>query len=202
MTLSQRSRSVIGVALCATALTGTSLAYADPATPPPESPTSAPVASTPLALRPTKSLEFAKDAPRSGFNWKVLAVVAIGVLGLWAWRQRAGAAPAADLPALRILRRTSIGVRSELLVVEMEGQRLLLGVTPSTIQSLYIAPLADDFDVAGDEPADPGSSRLLRAEIGRRPTEVDTGRARPARRSSQDFIEEQARGISALAERK
>jgi hypothetical protein len=50
---------------------------------------------------------------------------------------------------LAILRRTPVGFRSELVVVDVEGQRFLLGVTPHSIQSLATL----DSDSASEAPA-------------------------------------------------
>ena len=53
------------------------------------------------------------------------------------FRRRAGTKGTRDT-GLTIVRRTTVGLRSELLVVSVEGQRLLLGVTPHSIQSIAI----------------------------------------------------------------
>ena len=127
----------------------------------------------------------------------------LGAIGVWGWKQRSKAVPAGETPELRILRRTSIGVRSELLVVEMGGQRLLLGVTPNTIQNLYIASFAEDAMVVVPEAREvrdeePTSSAV---EIARRPSSSGAKR-RTLQLPLTDTVEEQARGIRAFAERK
>ena len=48
--------------------------------------------------------------------------------------------PAEVVKSLQVLKKLSVGVRSELLVVDVDGQRLLLGVTPSTITTLASIP--------------------------------------------------------------
>src|SRR5205085_2514422 len=79
----------------------------------------------------------------------IVALIAAG--GLWLWKRRArGAAPATKPP--KILARTSVGVRSELLVVEVEGQTMLIGVTPGSIQR--IAVLSASSEMAAAEPAE------------------------------------------------
>jgi flagellar protein FliO/FliZ len=97
------------------------------------------------------------------------------------------------------MRRLSVGARSELMVVEMNGQRLLLGVTPSSIQNLYILPSSDDVEAAADEP-DRAVSRPLPPEPART-QETTVTRPRAVRRQY-DVLEEQAAGIRAIVERK
>jgi flagellar biogenesis protein FliO len=102
----------------------------------------APAAATPLNLVPSKPLELAEPAPASNLGWKLGAMGLLAAAGFWAYTKKKNALPAtqAAIPEMRILRRTSVGVRSELLLVDLEGQRILLGVTPSNIQSLLIVP--------------------------------------------------------------
>ncbi len=63
---------------------------------------------------------------------------------------------------MAVLRRTSLGMRSELLLVEIEGQRLLLGVTPHGSQTLYVLP--DSQGKAPSPPASLGSSDSIDGE--------------------------------------
>lgn len=207
MTRARLFAAVIAVAVGASALTSSGVASADPG----GAVDVAPAAGTPLAVRPSKPLELADDAPRLGVAWKLGAIVVVGALAAWVWRQRSPVLQAQDLPSLRILRRTSIGVRSELLVIEMDGQRLLLGVTPTTIQNLYIAPLAEDERLATDEveavvePRAHATEPVRRArdpEPVRRARDPEPVLARSTRKQVVEAVEEQARGITAIAERK
>ncbi len=114
-------------------------------------------AATPLNLVPSKPLELAEPAPTSNLGWKLGAMGLLAAAGFWAYTKKKGATPAKleSIPEMRILRRTSVGVRSELLLVDLEGQRILLGVTPSNIQSLLIVPdsaMTDPIPV--EEPQD------------------------------------------------
>jgi flagellar protein FliO/FliZ len=121
------------LALGAIALTVPAWADSDPqgATP------SAAPTGTPLALRPSKPLELAPEPQHAGVGWKIVAgLVVVGGAFLYA-RKRARPGKAADAE-LTIVRRAAVGMRSELLVVNVEGQRLLIGVTPHSIQSLAI----------------------------------------------------------------
>jgi flagellar protein FliO/FliZ len=134
----------IGVAL--SVITLAAPAAADP----PAAPAPSDVG-TPLSLRPSKVLELAKEPERTSTGWKLAAVLALagGAAFYWRKRGRMASAPAGELT---IVRRASVGMRSELLVVNVEGQRLLIGVTPQSIQSLAI--LDHDEPAAESAPAD------------------------------------------------
>jgi len=166
--VSRRAIAVMSLALLATSLTRTghadtaataptaAAALTDPPTPPPAAnavpavPVDAKVTSTPLATRPSKPLALEPTPETPGNGWKALGIVVALAAGFFLWRrQRVARVVQGPLPELRILRRTAVAVRSELLLVEIEGQRLLLGVTPNAIQNLYIFP---ETEVA-EEPA-------------------------------------------------
>jgi len=184
----RRGLAVMALAIAASALTHS--AGAEPSAAP------APTTGTPLGVRPQKALDL---------GWKLAAVVLVGAGAAWAWRKRGAAVSLTETPSLRILRRTTIGVRSELLVVDIDGQRMLLGVTPSSIQNLYISPLPEGEADHEASPAAPevDDEPLPTRETRRLPT------ARPAARkalrsvqNSPEPVEEQARGLYAIAERK
>jgi flagellar biogenesis protein FliO len=115
--------------------------------------TSAPVAAatgaTPLTVRPTHPVTFASDPGHLGVGWKLALIgLALGG-GFWFWKRRApaGATPA---PKIRIVARQAVGVRSEILIVEIEGDRLLLGVTPQNIARIGDLPPEAYREVEGD----------------------------------------------------
>lgn len=193
----RRGLAVMALAIAASALTHS--AGAEPSAAP------APTTGTPLGVRPQKALDLAQEPPSTGLGWKLAAVVLVGAGAAWAWRKRGAAVSLTETPSLRILRRTTIGVRSELLVVDIDGQRMLLGVTPSSIQNLYISPLPEGEADHEASPAAPevDDEPLPTRETRRLPT------ARPAARkalrsvqNSPEPVEEQARGLYAIAERK
>jgi len=66
-------------------------------------------------------------------------------------RVSAWVCPAPD--RLRIVSRQRLGARQELLVVEWEGERLLLGVGPAFINPIHRKPAPEPtpFPVIGDE---------------------------------------------------
>ena len=102
-----------------------------------------PAAATPLAARPTRPLTLAPASDGTPVGYKILAGAGIAVAaGLWL-RGKRRAQPKAKTTAIGVVGRTSVGMRSELLVVEVEGTRLLVGMTPTTIQTLAVLDNAE-----------------------------------------------------------
>jgi flagellar biogenesis protein FliO len=131
---------VIAMALFATALTRS--ASADVPADAPVAAATASVAATPMAtplqVRPSAPLVLEPAPTGPGVGWKVLALFVAAGCGVWIWKKRAASSIDKRVPELRIIGRTSAGPRCELLLIELEGQRMLLGVTPQSIQNLYI----------------------------------------------------------------
>lgn len=135
-------------------------------------PTPAPAApERPLSLRKSPDQPLAmSSAPPSDGLWFKLGLCCLIVGGaVWLLRKRGLLAPPAKAQAMTILGRTSIGVRSELLLVEVEGQKLVLGVTPSTVSRLAVLPIdgdapstvARDLDPAEAVDQEPGFDEAL-----------------------------------------
>jgi flagellar biogenesis protein FliO len=124
---------------------------------------------TPLALRPGKPLELAHEPPRAGLGWKVLACIAI-LCGAAFYARRRLQPARVDDGRLTIVRRTAIGIRSELLVVHVEGQRLLIGVTPHAIQSLAVLDGDDAVSLPSEAPVAAADVAIdaARASVGER----------------------------------
>ena len=124
------------------------LAPPGPATAPPADTAT----TTPLAARPNPPAKPIALAPASeglGVGYKLLAIVAIGGAVALYLKKKRGARTAAAAPSkIDILARAGIGVRSQLVVVEVEGTRLLVGMTPSTIQTLAVLQTPEDDGVA------------------------------------------------------
>jgi flagellar protein FliO/FliZ len=107
-------------------------------------------ADRPLALRKAneKPLELVAP-PRSDGTWYKLGLCGLILAGAgWLLRKRGLLKPARDPHPMSIIGRTAIGVRSELIVVNIDGQKLLLGVTPSAISRLAVLPVADHPSLA------------------------------------------------------
>ncbi len=105
-----------------------------------------PDAATPLQMRPSPrwSLEPGSTHSSNGL-WRALGIaLAAGcVVALWMVRTKRVAQPSDS--RLTVLRRVPVGVRSEIVLIELEGQHILLGVTPSGIRNLHVVadPVAD-----------------------------------------------------------
>jgi hypothetical protein len=109
---------------------------------------------TPLALRPEPTPLALKVEPESGSWWyKVLVAGLFGAVGLWFVRKRMAGGKPLPVAALRVVARQSIGMRSEIVLVEIEGnRRILLGVTPSSIRRLDVSERDEALDAAFAEP--------------------------------------------------
>ncbi|HVH43282.1 MAG TPA: flagellar biosynthetic protein FliO [Labilithrix sp.] len=149
---------------------------AAPAAPPPAAaPVAAPVAETPapapeapaptpLATRPAKPLSLANAPEHTPFGYKLLAGICVATAaGLWLTKSRRKKKIASIATRIDVVGRTSLGMRSELLVVDVEGTRLLVGMTPSAIQTLAVldSPVPEASEAAEaeaeEEPAAPVS---------------------------------------------
>jgi flagellar protein FliO/FliZ len=102
---------------------------------------------TGLPVRPTKPLELAPQPASTGTTYKALAAVAV-VAGAFFWvKKKHGAQTKADdAVSIRVLGRATIGMRSEIVIVEADGTRLLLGTTPSAIQTLAVLDAAPEAE--------------------------------------------------------
>jgi flagellar protein FliO/FliZ len=166
--------AVISLALSASLLTG--VALADDAN----------IAGTPLTLRGSKTAIANETAPTNvaGLLAKIGIVLTIGGAGAW-WflRRKQGDAKASSLRNIKIVTRTSVGLRQDLVWIEVAGQQLLLGVTPSqitTLAELDQAPtMEDEFFNAGDSPRTPTTAQKASRQDA-------TPRKEPPARSSRD----------------
>lgn len=109
-------------------------------------------AELPLALRPSKALTLAETPAPTPWPYKIIFGAAVLAAGALVWKKRrALAAKRTPTTPVRVLGKTSMGLRGELALVEVGGMRLLIGVTPSSMQTLAVLP--DDYaEVAEAEP--------------------------------------------------
>jgi len=125
--------------------------------PPPAAPPAAAEPAPPaLALRETRPITLAAEPAPLHWIYKLGFAGVIAAAGVVAWRRRkqtAGKSPARD--DVRVLSRTSFGLRGELAVVEVRGLKLLVGVTASSMQTLAIVP--EEEGDAGAEATDEAS---------------------------------------------
>ena len=195
--------AAIVVALGAIVLTRPARAQQDPPSSIAPDTSTPPAPVSPLVLRPAKPLALAPEAPHSSVAWKVVACLAILGGAAYYMRKRL-LPPRLDDGRLTIVRRTSIGMRSELLVVQVEGQRLLIGVTPHSIQSLAVLDGDDEALPRASEALEPGGSAvgerfaaMLQAADARAP-----GQRPEASPTADDAsLAGQARGLLALRRR-
>lgn len=116
----------------------------------------------PLALRPPTPLALAPQSEPIPWAYKFLFGAAIAAAGAIVWKKRRSlATKQATGTAVRVLGKTSMGLRGELALVEVGGMRLLVGVTPSSMQTLAVLP--DEFSEAAETAEETESPRALKA---------------------------------------
>lgn len=102
----------------------------------PETPkaSSAVTEGTALPVRKEKPLTLAQESSGTSATFKLASLALIVAGAFYVAKKRGLKLPrqAVQKP-MKVTARTSLGVRSELVVVEVDGQRLVLGVTPSNI---------------------------------------------------------------------
>ncbi|MFO0676835.1 MAG: flagellar biosynthetic protein FliO [Polyangiaceae bacterium] len=98
----------------------------------------------------------------SGPSRAVLVLVALGVVGVAiVLRRRTSKGSPLVVRPLAISARVAVGFRSELVVVEASGRRMLVGVTPNAIgllSELDPSPGEEDVESAATEGDEPGRS--------------------------------------------
>jgi flagellar biogenesis protein FliO len=150
--------SVIGL----TATVGLSTAAADELVGPPPvedaelSDPQPPAAQPELKLRKPADGPIALKPRDEGIGWGakvgMIGVAAVGAYLVYRRRNAGGAGlPLTPLP--KVLGRTALHGRSSLVVVEVEGQRLLLGVTPTQVTTLTV--LSDELKPGASEIEEP-----------------------------------------------
>ncbi len=107
-------------------------------------PTAAPEGQ-PLTLKPTHPLTLAPEPTGTPWYVKLLAFAGLAGAGFYFWRRHRMRQLGPDFGAsrLRVLSRASVGPRTELLVVEAAGTRVLLGVTAQAVSTLAVLPDGD-----------------------------------------------------------
>lgn len=172
-------KRLLASVLTSTLVTMSAGAWADDAhepAPPGAEPTQA---ATPLTTRASPPLSLAPTDQPSHVGYKLFAFVVV-VLGAGVWlRRKRGRALATPKARVDVLGRTSVGVRSELVVIEVDRTRLLVGVTPGTIQTLAVLDPAEPVEVAASTAelaAEPAEVAASPAELAAEPAgEGETG---------------------------
>lgn len=135
-------------------------------------------AATPLALKAEPTGASPHASSDLGIATKVGACALILGAAAWAFKRRRSAAKAdpGAKGALSLVSRLPLGARLEVCVIEVEGQRLVLGVTPQSICTLSVAGLEGAL-----VDTDPGPIEPRATEPRERPT-----LGAPAQRADRD----------------
>jgi len=125
-----------------------------------------------------------------GGGWKILAGFGGLGLALFLWKRRAPASTLSLGCEIQVVNRTSIGGKCELIVVDVGGQRMLLGATSGSVQYLAAidgpeAPAAGAADKTAGFESMFAAARSRTREKGAeaRPREMAAERPRDASRS-------------------
>ena len=84
----------------------------------------------------------------TGYRMLLASLVVLGVLGLWAWLMRRGVLTKRKQGAVTIETAVPLGERRSLVIVSIEGRRLLLGLTPASVS--LVTSLAPKGAAFGD----------------------------------------------------
>ncbi|MBI3144652.1 MAG: flagellar biosynthetic protein FliO [Pseudogulbenkiania sp.] len=99
-----------------------------------------------------------------------LAIVVLAIVGVaWLFRRLSGGM----LPGshrLRVVSGLMVGQRERVVIVELEGEWLVLGVTPQAVNLLTRLPRPDDADDVTAMPGDPFARWLKKALNASRPS--------------------------------
>ena len=110
---------------------------------------------TPLTTRASKPLQLAPKDEGTPFGYKLLAGLGLAAAaGLWLQKKKkdaGGEKKKKPASKIEILSRQSVGVRNELLVVDVEGTRLLVGMTPGAMQTLAVLESPESNTEVSDE---------------------------------------------------
>lgn len=136
-----------------------------------------PAAATPLTLKP-ESQASPRTSTDIGLATKVGACALIVGAGIWAFKRRRSAAKGdpAGKGALSLVSRLPLGARIEVCVVEVEGQRLVLGVTPQSICTLSVTGLESALVEEEPRAAQPRAAEPRAAEPPERPLQASATR--------------------------
>jgi flagellar biogenesis protein FliO len=158
-----------------------------------EAPDAAPQSPTWLAPKSTaKPPQAVAAAPHMSLGRSLIALVSVSILGGTALylRSKKNRAPKTRLAQLRVVGATKLGGRAQLILAEVNGRQILLGVTDASVRKLAWL----DSDVAEDaELLQAARPRLVSAAIDSNPrAERELGEPASAasapKRSFRDFL--------------
>ena len=154
---------LIGCVLCFWMMQSAAWAEA-PVSAPAETAATAEASNQPDAISPTATLHLKSDPVRSGgtsmgeaTGQMIIGLVAVlGLIFVLAWvAKRFNLAPGGATAHMKVVSSLSVGPKEKLLLVEVENQRLLLGVTTT-----QVSLIREMGDVPEAEPQSDFSSRM------------------------------------------
>jgi len=134
-----------------------------------------------LGVRPAHPLTLApaRESSDIGTKLAVMVVIAGAAFAFWKKRKNGGKVQGkSQTHTLNVTARARVGLRAEIVIVEVDGQTLLLGVTPQTIQTLSTLSDAGDLAEARELESVEGSANNNR--------DVRSARRGPARLAEDD----------------
>ena len=88
----------------------------------------------------------------SGYRMLIGSLIVLALLGLWAWLMKRGVLTKRANGAVTIETAVPLGERRSLVIVRVEGRRLLIGLTPASVSLVTsLDPRATGFDQALDQ---------------------------------------------------
>ena len=90
----------------------------------------------------------------SGFQMLTASLIVLALLGLWAWLMRRGVFTKRQQGAVTIETAVPLGERRSLVIVSIEGRRLLLGLTPASVSLVTSLDAASAAAVGFDKALD------------------------------------------------
>jgi len=117
-----------------------------------------------LALLQEPTLPFAGDPTVFGGRALLIAVIVVGLLAAAGWLLRRNAPAGRARRMVTVETAVSLGERRSLVIVSVEGRRLLLGLAPGHIS------LVTDLGAVAGTGATPSFGETLDASISSRPT--------------------------------
>lgn len=92
----------------------------------------------------------------TGYRMLVGSLIVLGLLGLWAWLMKRGVLTRRTSGAVTIETAVPLGERRSLVIVAVEGRRLLIGLTPASVSLVTnLEPRPVGFDRALEQAGQP-----------------------------------------------
>lgn len=94
----------------------------------------------------------------SGYRMLIGSLIVLALLGLWAWLMKRGLLTKQTNGVVTIETAVPLGERRSLVIVAVEGRRLLIGLTPASVSLVTsLEPRAAGFDQALEQAGQQGA---------------------------------------------